>query len=165
MRYLMFVLVACSSPQTGTPGNATPQHGAEETVPTTARLLGECDDAKLVTLEAIVRGEGVGERIAIDAVPRADIACTTLACDNACCNKCGGVYSASLGDELRITFNGLPGTCGGMDCSLHCEPFGIKPRTQYRFVGTGKRTPRGPNTAIWDHVDFTVEKYCRSSLQ
>jgi hypothetical protein len=161
MRTLMFVLVACSSPQTGTPGNAPPEHGPEDTVPATAQAPGECDDAKLLSLEAIGRGEGAGERIAVDVVPRADIACTTMSCDQACCNKCGGGYSAHLGDELRITFTGLPGTCGGMDCSLHCEPFGLKPRMQYRFVGTGTFMARGPKTAIYDQVDFAVEKYCR----
>jgi hypothetical protein len=48
-----------------------------------------------------------------------------------------------------------------MDCNMHCEPFGIKPTTPYRFVGKNNYTKRLTNGAVYDKVEFVVEKYCR----
>lgn len=172
MRTLLLVLVACSTSSSTSPRISDrpapiPGRGPEDTVPPTALAQGQCDDATLLTLEAIGRGDGNGERIAFDTVPRAEIFCTLLACfksgggEAECCNNCGGAYGVRVGDELHVRLTGLPGRCGGMDCNIHCEPFGIKPTTQYRFVGKNSYTKRLTNGAVYDKVEFAVEKYCR----
>jgi hypothetical protein len=162
MRLSIVVLAACSSSPTrpADPG-PTPGSGAEDTVPATARPAGECDDAPLLTLEALQRGERAGERIALEVVPRPSIACTAMACSRECCNRCGGEYGAEIANELRVRFTGIPGTCGGWDCNLQCEPFGLEPKTAYRFVGMNTFKPRGANGAVFDKSEFAVEKYCR----
>jgi hypothetical protein len=126
---------------------------------------GACDDARLVTLEAIAGGAIDGERVAIDVAPVAKVECTEMDCgDRECCNRCEGTYGIALRREpadrdLELTFTGLDG-CSGMGCNLHCEPFGRAPTTRYRFVGKLSFRPAGV-TAIFHQAALEVENYCR----
>ena len=150
----------------------TPGRGPEEVVPASALEAGACDDAPLLTLDDMDAGKGNAERIAIDVVPAPNIMCTLLACYPAsgsrptskpsCCNQCGGGYGAQHGETLRITFVGFAG-CRGMDCNLHCEPFGLNPRTTYRIVGKNNFSKAYTNGAIYNKSSFIVEKYCLTS--
>ncbi len=47
----------------------------------------------------------------------------------------------------------------GVDCNLHCEPFGREPTHTDRFVGVSEWSKRLVNGAIYDKSTFTVEKY------
>lgn len=142
-------------------GEPQPGLGPAEVVPESALAPGACDDVPLLSLEDLAAGKGAGERIAVDVVPEAAVACTLLACESECCNSCGGSYGARLAGDpaLELRLDGLAG-CTGMDCNLRCEPFGRKPTTRYRFVGTHTFTPAGTTSAYHQAV-LEVERYCR----
>ncbi|MBI2393439.1 MAG: hypothetical protein HYV09_27900 [Deltaproteobacteria bacterium] len=153
---------ASSSPA---PPRPVPGLGPEESVPTLPGVEA-CADAPLVTLEQIADGAHAGERVALDAVPRAMVICTLLLCtggdeppERTCCNGCGGGYELRLGERLLLQFANLGG-CGGMDCNLHCEPFGRRPTRRYRFVGKNEFTPRPESGAIYAKSRFVVERVC-----
>jgi hypothetical protein len=160
--YLPGVLLIACAPRSSPDGSREkPGLGPKEVVPTAALAPGACDDVPLYTLEDLATGKGAGERIAVDLVPRPGVACTDLWCPNSeCCNGCGGSYGAHLAQpELELRLEGFAG-CTGMDCNLHCEPFGRAPTTRYRFVGTNTFTPAGTN-AVYREVAFSVERFCR----
>lgn len=147
-----------------------PGKGPENTVPAMAGTLEECNDATPVyTLADLAAGKGDGERIMIDLVPEVKGLCTLLDCGDAeCCNQCRGGYGARLVGqggapdlELRLEGAMLAG-CGGMECNFHCEPFGRKPVTTYRFVGTHTFTPAGRESVYHKSV-LAVERFCTLS--
>lgn len=167
------LLLAACTPGTG-PGPAnpndasrTPGLGPAETIPD---LPGPeaCADAPLVTLDEIERGVRAGERVALDAVPKAETMCTLLYCipppgmsrEDVCCNQCGGGYGLRVDNTLHLQFMNIGG-CRGMDCNLHCEPFGREPTHAYRFVGKNEFKPARESGAIYAKSMFTVEKVCR----
>jgi hypothetical protein len=164
---------SCGQPahEHSTPGGdkARPEPGVgpADVVPANLAPTEDCDDAPLLTLEEVARGEHAGERIAFDVVPAATIFCTLLACvgpngeddPNVCCNQCGGGYGVAIRDEFNLQFLKLGG-CSGYDCNLHCEPFGRAPTHTYRFVGVSAWSKRMENGAIYDKSAFTVEKLC-----
>ncbi len=139
--------------------------GPEDVVPAAAQPAGSCDDAPVATLEQIADGAHDGARIAVDLVPESHGSCTEMSCnDGDCCNRCEGTYGAALRREppsraLELELQGFPG-CSGMECNVHCEPFGRRPSTAYRFVGTNTFAPAGV-TAMFNQSQFIVEKYCR----
>lgn len=172
---LAAVSAACQQPahEPSTPGGGLkakpePGLGPADMVPAAALAPDACADAPLLTLEQVARGEKSGERIAFDAVPRAQIFCTLLACigpsgehdPNSCCNQCGGGYQVEIREQFFLQFHGLGGGCGGYDCNVHCEPFGRSPAHAYRFVGVSEWSKRLDNGAIYDKSKFTVEKFC-----
>ena len=162
--FVLLALVACATRATpSNPGdNPTPGLGPQEVEPTDALAPGACDDVPLYTLADLAAGKGADERIAIDVVPVANIMCTLLHCGDAeCCNGCGGSYGARLAGspDLELRLDGLKG-CSGMDCNLHCEPFGRKPTKPYRFVGMHTFTLAG-QTSVYHKADLKVERYCR----
>ncbi|MCE9580189.1 MAG: hypothetical protein K8W52_44140 [Deltaproteobacteria bacterium] len=165
-------LIACgpASPESNTPyrSREKPGRGPADVVPPSALAPDRCGDAPLVALADLARGTGDGERVAVDLTPQAEVMCTLLACigpngvedgPDVCCNGCGGNYGLRQGMEFALRLEGLDG-CTGMDCNLHCEPFGTAPTHAYRFVGTVAYTPRGSG-AIYDQATLTIEKYCR----
>lgn len=174
---LVFLVACPPSPQGNAKPPPKPGRGPENVVPELP-AADACADAPLVTLEQIADGAHAGERVALEVVPRAAITCTLLACvttvyadeeppppkkpEEVCCNQCGGMYEAQLGDRLHVQFTGLPG-CTGMDCNYHCEPFGTKPTQRYRFVGKNDFKPVGKSGAIYATSWFTVEKVCRAA--
>jgi len=146
---IAFGVLAVAACTTGSPdqrGSRTsgPSPTPDEKLP---RGAIDCGDASL-TYEELARADG--QRIALDGVPRAAIACTRKECTDgrACCNSCSGQYSLLL-DGYQISLGALPG-CAGMDCNVDCEPFGRKTKRAYRFVGN------------YDHASRTlaVDKYC-----
>lgn len=163
---LLGVVVVTACAGTSTVDSGSRGLGPENTVPAAALAPGACDDAPLHTLEDLAAGKGDGQRIALEVVPEVRGMCTLLACESECCNSCGGDYGANLrrepGDrDFELRFIGLAG-CGGMDCNFHCEPFGRKPTTAYRFVGTNVYKPAGV-TSTYHQAQFTIEKYCAVS--
>src|SRR5688572_18771300 len=62
-----------------------------------------CADARLVAA-ADLAGLAVGDRIAVDGKPAAELRCTLLACGSGrCCNKCRGGYDLHLGGtQVRL---------------------------------------------------------------
>jgi hypothetical protein len=134
-----------------------------DVVPADAAPLAECNDVPLVTLDQIAAGEHAGEVVAIDVMPAVDMICTHRRCMHkdgskvACCNRCGGEYQARLRDELLLRLD--VGRCGGMDCNIHCEPFGRKPAHSYRFVGTNAFESR-KSSEMYATSALHVQKYC-----
>ena len=166
MRLAVFTLI--TGIVTGCAGRSTVDSGERglgptDTVPAAAKPLDACNDAPLLTVEQLAAGEGDGQRVALDAVPEVNGMCTLLACDSECCNQCGGNYGVALRRkpperDFELRFDGVGG-CGGMDCNFHCEPFGRKPATRYRFVGTNRYKPAGV-TSTYHQAEFAVEKFC-----
>ncbi len=162
--FVVMVLVACGGSQAGSRGDGVAARpGPADVVPDSARAVGSCDGELVVTLDDVARGQVHDQRVAIDLVPVPHTFCTLLACDRGCCNECGGGYYARLvrepaAPDLEVYLDGLPG-CSGMDCNLHCEPFGHRPNTQYRFVGRVTFEAAG-RTAVYHKARLGVEHYC-----
>lgn len=169
---LSLLLAACTPAAGPGPRNAgdasrKPGLGPAETIPELPGPEG-CADAPLVSVEEMARGVRAGERIAVDVVPQAEVMCTLLFCtapegtprEEVCCNGCGGGYGVRLETRFHLQFANLGG-CSGMDCNLHCEPFGRQPTHPYRFVGKNEFKPAYESGAIYSKSTFTVEKVCR----
>jgi hypothetical protein len=148
------VVAACSGGQKGGNGGHEPGLGPAELTPEAP--MAPCEGVPVYTFDQLAAGEAVGERIAVDGVPIAEVFCTLLACDTECCNGCGGQYVLSSGEPARIDLRGLAG-CDGMDCNLHCEPFGRSPTQRYRFVGVNTPVEQ---TAVYHKVEIAVEAFC-----
>lgn len=130
-----------------------------------------CADVHLLSLEELARGDGAGEVVAVEGVPRVSARCTDAAClgpdgrhdPSACCNECQGGYVLDLEEagalRLRVTLEGA-GECSGFDCNFACTPFGRKPTRAYRFVGLNSFTPAGESGAAHAKSIFAVERVC-----
>ena len=139
------------------PARPVPGHGPANVVPPDVRPAADCAGVRRITrkmLERLRDGKEVpglrsGQELAVVGNPKPQIVCTAAVCAEACCNMCGGAYTIDVDYEYSVTLMGLPG-CSGMDCNYRCEPFGIKPKRRYQFVGT-----------LNSYYELTVTKYCK----
>lgn len=172
MRPALLVLLAaigCSRNTRLTEPAPVPGLGPEQTdvwFPPASQL---CAEHPVLSLEEVARGDGDGEVIAIDGVPKAHAVCTLMLCrppgkapEEVCCNQCGGGYELELrGDAgvtlLRVRLEGA-GTCSGFECNLRCTPFGRQPTRRYRFVGLNSYQAAVGRVAA--SSTFVVEQVC-----
>jgi len=148
VRLLWLLAAACGgSPSISIPERRTePVAGAADIVPASALDPGKCDDVPNIRLEQLAVGVHRGERVALDLIPKARVVCT---------DRCRGEYVLDVDGRRDLLLMGIRG-CEATDDGYLCEPFGTRPTTRYRFVGTYDQPRR-----LAENFTFAIEKYCR----
>lgn len=130
------------------------------TTPVEAPSVDKCSGVPVLTLEQLKRGEGNGQRIAIEGVPQPLTMCTRMLCPDGtgCCNKCKGSYVLHNDSDYRLSLTALPG-CSGTACDVQCVPFAAKATEAYRFVGVHQHTAASKDNSF-AASEIAVETYC-----
>jgi hypothetical protein len=119
-----------------------------------------CDDVALLGHDPTVGLPAAP--IAVEGVPTMTyLVCTQLLCENGCCNFCRGdgyYVRHALPRGQHVWIHLIVGECEGNECDINCRPFGHRPRSRYRFVGTLVRFAAATSRARYG---LKVERFCR----